>query len=136
MNEEQLPPPGTFIEQDKDGLKKLLSSWIEHSISYHMEVNYERMDFHTRLSTDYTVMTISLNLTIPRPNETDKSISIVNKDPFVNDLQDLINRHSIENESSTPDFILAEYMQSCLKAFEIASLSREKWYGQCLNIKA
>lgn len=48
---------------------------------------------------------------------------------FVKELEDLINRNSIENGSNTPDFILAEYLRACLIAFETASNNREKWYG-------
>jgi len=46
----------------------------------------------------------------------------------------VLNRASRENESNTPDFILAEYMFSCLEAFEKASNRREKWYGKKLFI--
>jgi len=49
-------------------------------------------------------------------------------------LKTLLNRYSVENGSNTPDFILAEYMLATLKAFEGASLSRERWYGQSLRI--
>ena len=45
-----------------------------------------------------------------------------------------INGCSRENESNTPDFILAEYLMACLVAFESASRRREKWYGQHLSI--
>ena len=44
-------------------------------------------------------------------------------------LEALLNSHSRENESNTPDFILAEYMMMCLEAFEQASVRREDWYG-------
>jgi hypothetical protein len=40
-----------------------------------------------------------------------------------------INRLSRENESNTPDFILAEFLMDVLKAFEIAVNKRTKWYG-------
>ena len=36
---------------------------------------------------------------------------------FEKDLSDLINAHSLENASDTPDFILAEYLVACLEAF-------------------
>ena len=45
------------------------------------------------------------------------------------DLAEVINRHSAENTSNTPDFILAEYLYDCLVAFDIASHKRTKWYG-------
>jgi hypothetical protein len=35
-----------------------------------------------------------------------------------------------ENESNTPDFILADYLVSCLAAFDRAVNQRERWYGR------
>lgn len=34
------------------------------------------------------------------------------------DIEQAINKHSIENGSNTPDFILAEYLIDCLRAFD------------------
>lgn len=48
---------------------------------------------------------------------------------FETELQDLINKHSIENGSGTPDFILAGYIRGCLTAFELATNQRDCWYG-------
>ncbi len=53
---------------------------------------------------------------------------------FVNELASLLNRHCAENGSNTPDFILAEYLVSCLETFESASNQREHWYGCKLQI--
>ena len=49
--------------------------------------------------------------------------------PFESDLRQLINRYSIENESDTPDFILAQYISGCLDAFKSAVRNRDRWYG-------
>lgn len=46
------------------------------------------------------------------------------------DIQQAINKHSIENGSDTPDFILAEYLIDCLRAFDKATVRREEWYGR------
>lgn len=48
---------------------------------------------------------------------------------FEKDLASLINRHSMENGSDTPDFILAEYLVGQLKAFNETTNARRKWYG-------
>jgi hypothetical protein len=53
---------------------------------------------------------------------------------FERDLAHLIKRHCQENGSDTPDFILAEYLSKCLKAWNIASRRREAWYGRGLRI--
>ena len=49
-------------------------------------------------------------------------------------LSGIINEESRENESNTPDWILAELMMNCLDAFELASNRREVWYGVTLDI--
>jgi hypothetical protein len=45
------------------------------------------------------------------------------------ELQQLLNRHRVENNSNTPDSILAEYMYACLAAFEKGVKRRDAWYG-------
>lgn len=49
---------------------------------------------------------------------------------FKEELEKLINKHSIEAGSNTPDFVLAQYMNDCLKSFEEAINARETWYGR------
>ena len=48
---------------------------------------------------------------------------------FRQKLQELINQHSMENGSNTPDFILAEYLDDCLQVFDKAMFRRAKWYN-------
>jgi hypothetical protein len=48
---------------------------------------------------------------------------------FRNELQKLINSLSKESGSNTPDFILAEYLDDCLKAFDKAVSRREDLSG-------
>lgn len=45
------------------------------------------------------------------------------------ELTELLNRWSQENNSDTPDFILASYLLDCLRAFNVASNKRSEWYG-------
>lgn len=52
------------------------------------------------------------------------------KRTFRRELAALINKYSREGESNTPDFILAEYLINCLKAYESAANSRDAWYGR------
>lgn len=49
--------------------------------------------------------------------------------PFEKALEELINKHSMENDSDTPDFILAQYMFTCLSAYRNAVQARDKWFG-------
>lgn len=39
----------------------------------------------------------------------------------------LLNAHSRENKSDTPDFVLARYLTSCLKLFEEATKDRDRY---------
>ncbi len=55
-------------------------------------------------------------------------------DELKKELEDLINMECRENDSNTPDFILAEFMITCLEAFELANNKREVWYGVELDI--
>lgn len=49
---------------------------------------------------------------------------------FRGEIEHLINRHSRENGSDTPDFILAEYLTDCLDAYDKALQRREAWYDR------
>lgn len=49
---------------------------------------------------------------------------------FRTEVEELINKHSLENNSDTPDYVLAEYLTDCLKAFDKAINTREKHYGR------
>ena len=44
---------------------------------------------------------------------------------FEQELTALLNRYAVENESDTPDFILAEYLCSCLRAWNAAVKQRD-----------
>lgn len=46
------------------------------------------------------------------------------------DLSAVLNRYSRDNGSNTPDFILAQYLASCLDAFDLAVQARARWFGR------
>ena len=56
-----------------------------------------------------------------------------NVSEFLNELTKLLNKYSMENESNTPDFILAQHLINSLHAFETAVNKREGWYGKNIN---
>lgn len=61
---------------------------------------------------------------ISRFSEVDTSI-----DPeFRNELKHLLNKYSVENASDTPDFILADYLISCLNSYNEVIKTRTRWY--------
>ena len=49
---------------------------------------------------------------------------------FESDLSKLINSHSLENMSDTPDFILANYLTNCLRVFNESTKKRNKLYSK------
>lgn len=49
--------------------------------------------------------------------------------PLAEEFRAVINRASREEDSNTPDFILADFMLHSLEAFELANNRREVWYG-------
>lgn len=62
-----------------------------------------------------------------RPNE---SNTPEEKLPLEKAIERLCNCYCLENESNTPDFILAEYIIAALQAYNRAVNAREKWYGR------
>ena len=49
---------------------------------------------------------------------------------FEERLAHLLNEFSKENSSDTPDFVLANYLEQCLTAFNLATHRREQYYGR------
>ena len=47
---------------------------------------------------------------------------------FRKELETLINCHSKENGSNTPDWILAGYLERCLENFDETIELRNNWY--------
>lgn len=54
---------------------------------------------------------------------------------FREELQHLINYHSMESGSNTPDGILAGYLARCLENFNLTMEQREDWYGRPIGFK-
>jgi len=48
---------------------------------------------------------------------------------FQKQLEDLINANCEENASDTPDFILGQYLQDCLDAYNKAVRDRREWHS-------
>ena len=49
---------------------------------------------------------------------------------FEKELEQLINKYSMENGSNTPDFLLARYLRLQLDLFERCVRRREHWFGR------
>lgn len=48
---------------------------------------------------------------------------------FLKELTQLINRYSMERDSNTPDYILAEYLYQCLDSYNFAVNSRKNFFN-------
>ena len=57
-------------------------------------------------------------------------LQINNRGLFVTKLTELINSHSMESDSDTPDFVLAEHMTRSLESLNATIVRREEWYGR------
>jgi hypothetical protein len=54
---------------------------------------------------------------------------IQDKPEIIAKFAQVINSHSLENDSNTPDFILAEYLFDCLLSAQLAIVKRCVWYN-------
>lgn len=62
----------------------------------------------------------------------DRAVSELVRKPYSGfryELENLINVHSVENGSNTPDFLLSYYLIDCLVAFDRITKARDEWYG-------
>jgi len=64
------------------------------------------------------------------PRRLDAASGSADAPDFISELRNLINKHSMENASNTPDYILAQYLTNCLRAWNQATQQRETWYGR------
>lgn len=65
---------------------------------------------------------------IPEENKHAMKTSISRKE-IIEEFQSIINRYSLENDSNTPDFILAEYLFDCLITGHLLICKRTMWYN-------
>jgi hypothetical protein len=48
---------------------------------------------------------------------------------FEKELEILLNKHSKENGSNTPDFLLVDYLMGCLSVYNKTLKERDGWFG-------
>lgn len=57
-----------------------------------------------------------------------------NKIPeFAEELRCLLNRYSMENDSNTPDWVLAKYLISCLMAYNETRVQRNELFDLLIS---
>ena len=49
---------------------------------------------------------------------------------FIKDLEELLNKHSMDNYAHTPDFILAEVLAQSITNLKVTIENRERWFGR------
>lgn len=52
-----------------------------------------------------------------------------NRKNIIKEFEVIINQYSLENDSNTPDFILAEYLFDCLLTGHLLIAKRTVWYN-------
>lgn len=72
----------------------------------------------------------SFDLFCDEPKDYKRRLTFMPTPSFQTELEALINKYSVENQSSTPDFILAEYLTGCLEVFNKTVIKRASWYGR------
>ena len=97
---------GDWIVQQDEGWLTVTTEWLE--------INCFRLDQETRA--------------LIREMERPKS--------FYESLTALLNHHSKENDSGTPDWILSQYLLSSLRNFENAVKMRAEWRGESVELPA
>lgn len=60
---------------------------------------------------------------------TEEMPDVAEEGSFERELETLINRHSVENDSNTPDMILRGFIIDCLNTFNRSVRQRDQWYG-------
>ena len=48
---------------------------------------------------------------------------------FTKDLQKLLNNYGMDNKCNTPDYLLAEHLETCLETFANTVQSRDTWFN-------
>lgn len=76
-------------------------------------------------------MIIILILNYHKLQEIENNMNNCNE--FKEALCELINMYSLENDSDTPDYILADYLCSCLEAFNAAHKVRQNRHNYIIS---
>jgi hypothetical protein len=127
MNEMSTMPPKPDPAQELASLREHTDRYIRHVVrvcgSYALAAKMLKIDLATlyRWRKKNKVMP-------PHMNSTMTMMPRNYSDEFRKELEQLINKHCMENASSTPDFLLAEYLAQCLANFDSIIQKRERWY--------
>jgi hypothetical protein len=68
-------------------------------------------------------------ITLLREREDGKLECIEVEGTLEQEIETLLNKNCIDDDTDTPDFILAEYLMGCLKTYKETIAARDKWFG-------
>lgn len=50
------------------------------------------------------------------------------------DIEVLMNQYNVDTMTDTPDFILAEYLMTCLRNYLVTKANTEEWFGKRITM--
>lgn len=117
-------------EGDNAGIERMMQSQaaLDHVLSIWKEVE-TKMDAEPKSAKDRVLSHLRRINLGGQPEQTEGQKIVEDTLTFGEELKTLINKYSRENNSNTPDFILAEFMCNALNTFETYVKARDNWYG-------
>lgn len=70
------------------------------------------------------------NTPVPTDEPNPVPLDPVDERTFPQELKDIINKHSMDNGSNTPDYMLCSFLLNCLDNFNYITQQRSRWYQQ------
>ena len=147
-----VPTPGSVIDIHTDAIEWVDDVILSHEhVQLHIEaVKPASAKQWGKHRIDYVVKVTGLNVAVEWNTETgrrsmsagiaqesallanavDGLAEACNEDNLQRELGALLNKYNRESYSNTPDFILAQYVMGCTKAFDEAVVARADWYGR------
>lgn len=63
------------------------------------------------------------------PKLTELGVNMSNIENFQKELTNLINKHSLDNDANTPDYILSNILTDVLTSIIVRTKERDDWYN-------
>lgn len=116
FNKEANPPEGELWDADANQWRPVyIGNWIVQQDEGWVTVTTEWLELNC-IRLDEEMLALIREMERPKT--------------FQESLTALLNHHSMENKTGTPDFLLSEYLIRCLHAFESIVVARADWRGE------
>ena len=116
-------------EQLKGGFIELGAALANGATIYAVGFNDHTFIHHPNVTIFSTLDDALIAIESEMKEEEDRELIQPEPTTFEEELRSLINRHSVENGSMTPDFILAGHIRGYLDLFGVTMKTRDDWYG-------